>query len=436
MTEDRFTPEQIARPEKIQDERLGSILSAVGNNEVKCILLLGMQEGIIYTSGDLNRRMRGVQGTNPGWRQHHNGPFQYCQESFAPIGLVVREVIDPIGTTFGYIKTEEGRKVTALLGGLLNFSLNHPEVSLIDLLASTNSSAMSNETEDKVRAPLTRLKIFFELATSGELPIQVADLSRAIGEDQAQVGKHILALSGRVISYESAGKGKPYSLYHLSDEHPESEPNTFKHYSTLTKRVYRAILSNPSEDWTKDKVVEFLIQNYPEDSSTLTRFRNKNKISDVLFYLRNLGYLTLQEFSREERSKVTLTDAQRDIILDFLTVIDQFQDQNPEALITGERLAMEIIHNPQHVSTLMAKARLHSGHANKLSHVEWYRNIVSVLEEHPNITSRDIAVYLQEIVEHRFDFRTIAARIGELKKKRGIRVESINGIDYYSTGTA
>lgn len=132
--------------ERLSDEEMGNLISALGNHEAKAIVLCLMTPGIIYPRYDLYRAVIQAQGQNIGWRMNREGPFKYCQNSLSPIGLVTHEVINPDLSTYGYMKTEYGEKIGVPLAGLLlDFSLRHPDFSLQDFFASTSSPSQSQK---------------------------------------------------------------------------------------------------------------------------------------------------------------------------------------------------------------------------------------------------------------------------------------------------
>lgn len=72
--------------ERLSDERLGNLISTVGNHEAKSLLLGLMQSETIYTASGLNKLLLYAQGQNPAWRTSIGTPIAYCRNSLAPIG--------------------------------------------------------------------------------------------------------------------------------------------------------------------------------------------------------------------------------------------------------------------------------------------------------------------------------------------------------------
>src|SRR3990167_4100505 len=176
--------------EKLTDEQMGNLLAAFGNNESKAATLLLMRSETIYTMYDIHKSFMSSQGENPGWGINYAVPFSYCQNSLAPIGLVAKETIDETQEAYGYVITDYGETMGKPLAGLLlDFSKRYSDNSLVDLFGGTASKYsgggedIENKDEHKKRSPLTRYKIYYELATATSFPMQTERLAEAVGED-------------------------------------------------------------------------------------------------------------------------------------------------------------------------------------------------------------------------------------------------------------
>lgn len=374
------------------------LISSVGNNEAKAMTLLIMQHDRIYSGSELFREFIGAQGEKVGWRPNKSIPFQYCQDSLSPIGLVAKEAIDEQLTTWGYGITPLGeREGKALIGLLLDFSEEHPELSLLQVWGSTNSPSKSKyiqtsegEAEYKNRAPITRLKIFWELVTR-QLPIRTRDLANAIGEDESKIGHHLdQLLKSNIISYETIGSDQPYAFYKLSKERPINPPKQYKTSPFLTKQIYDLFLnSDPSKQIAREEIADSLIQTTPKiekvDKKSLQR-----TISSICSYLAKENYLKQVKYGRDLQSEITLSDQQKATLLELVTLIDRFQRQDSKILEEGRRKAMVIINNPERVANLMKKAKENSGNANKLPIEEHANYFLSLIQDHTGSTNTDL----------------------------------------------
>lgn len=400
------TKEANKRPERLSDEEMGNLVSALGNHEAKTITLLAMQAGIIYPRMALWRRVMTIQGSNTGWKIGYSVPYGYCEESLSsPLSLVTREVLEEGGLqTYGYMKTDYGVQVGESLAGLLlDFSRRYPEVSLQDIFANTSSSAKSQTiTEDmeyKKRAPITRLKIFWELLTS-QLPIREADLVEMI-EEQSLINHHLRNLGDRgIILYETAKTGEPFAFYTISPNAPGKEPSPYSSYPSLTHFVYQALQEDSNKVWTSEALTDHYIKTQglidAFGSPTISVDSLKHNVSGTFTHLMRAGYAQRGQFSNRVRSEINLTPKQGLMLLDLVTILDKFQNQDPEIIALGRRYAQDIMANPVEVSTLMRKAKEHSSAANRRPTEETAQDILYVVNVHPNSDTAQIQQFLEE----------------------------------------
>lgn len=399
------SPEQPKAREKLSDEEMGNLLSAVGNHEAKAITLILMRNGNIYDRTGLYREVMNAQGENKGWGKMHRGiPFQYCHDSLAPIGLVAKETLNPDFSTYGYQIIPKGKELGVPLAGLLlDFSERH-NISLHLLFGSTQSrykvknmqtEGDNDDTESKKRSPPTALKILYELITSPSLPIREVDLGKGIGESQAVLYAHLVRLSKLgLIEYNTRKAGIPYISYKLSTTVPEGELPIYGTYPTLTKLVLDVIKSHPDQYLTSENVYNLLPKEQRERRENEKVFRKQ--LSNVLSFLNKHGYVNIEKFSYEKQSEVNLTDEQRVALTELLEIMYRFQNQDEELLEKGKRLTEKIIINPERVSDFLKRAREASNNANQSPFEETQTDILSIILSHPGITNKGIQKLLEE----------------------------------------
>lgn len=390
--------EILPQREKLSSEQLGSLISAVGNLEGKASTFLLMEHGRIYSKGNLYHEFMRAQGERIGWRPHRTIPFQYCQFSFLPIGLVAFEEIDPSLKTWGYGITPYGEKEGVPLAGLLlDFSERHPEFSLSQVFGSTSSPSQlkdiqtpEGKTNFKKRAPILRLKIFRELVRA-ELPIRELDLAYAVGENPATIGQHLARLADlHIIFYESTKRDQPYAFYKLSQERPNERPKQYSTLPSLTEKVYNFFVNlGPSRGVSPEDIADSLIYENPE-MVELDKKALQSNIVGICSYLSRQKYLEQGKFKEGLQSEITLSDIQRAALLELVTLINRFQEQDPETLEEGKRKAMEIINDSERVSRLLKKTKQNSAHANRSSQERSKDYIRSLIERHPQATNTDL----------------------------------------------
>ena len=169
-------PDTESSQERMSEAAVGAIISAVGNHEIKALLLLAMEPGVVYSRADLKRLFDGLQGDTLAWDIDSANLFRFCVDSLGPIGMVVKDEVAITGRP-GYVKTDRGGSVgDCIAAEMLEFSLEHPNISLIELMGRTSIAEGSEEN----RTSIVRLKMFYELATN-DLPISQIDLLKKTG---------------------------------------------------------------------------------------------------------------------------------------------------------------------------------------------------------------------------------------------------------------
>lgn len=395
--------------ERLSDGELGNLLAAIGNHEAKAITLLIMRPGEIYTRWELFKEFLRAQGEVKGWQLTRDVPFGYCEESLSPIGLVAKEALNPDLSTYGYSKTEYGKETGDPIAGLLlDFSLRHPDISLIDLFGHTVSSkgelTISPGLQFKRRAPIARLSIFRALLQAPHLPITETGLLKMIPGPNffknAALTSHLAAylrpLSEKgILSFRTIDKN-PRSLYRLAALVPEEDPPPYRdpkgYPLRLTRLVWHTIRDNPEKLWSRGEILRHLT----EQNTDLARHQRKglaSAISVILVQLHKDRYL---DNLRLPQSQITINDTQRGILSELVTLLDKVQNRDKETLETGRKLADRIRVSPGIIATLLRKAKEHSPYAQGQSASETAKNIKIILGKHPNITVKEITKYLNE----------------------------------------
>lgn len=422
--------EKTAKPDRLTVEEIGNLISAFGNNEAKAATVLAMNVGFIYSSYDLQQTMKALQGDDIGWNMSSNNAFGYCKSSLSPIGLVALETLNEDGTEYGYTKTGYGERVgNPLAGLLLAFSERHPEISLRELFGGTSSNAKPIEVESsigtvdyKFRTPTLRLQIFWELATSDQ-PITWKDLHDRLNiGDYSQLSNHINELTrDNIINSQSKGSDKPYKMYSLFRDHPVEPPSptegTKGRMKSLTKEVYE-IVQTLGGWFSSEQVIDTYFEKFPEkrEKSSLPK-----EIYRVLRHMEKSDYLAVGRFSKEFASEISLSDSQRSTLIELLTIIDGFQNQDPDLLELGKHEAMNIKMDPERYSKLMAKSKDHSPRSNKMSMQETKQLLYGIVKENPNITTKEATGILELRHGKKLKIRSVVTYMDSLRQDRLIK---------------
>lgn len=435
------------RRERIPDQELGNLLSAVGNNESKALTLRAMEGGIAYSVASLLHRVLEIQGNQPLWRMDASTLYGYCQDSFDPIGLVAQEVIDRWHNKYGYIKTPYGHEYgDALAGLMLSLSERHP-FSLYQAFAHTactknvqeagdNNLEQNLEQEEidpnlnKKRAPLTRLKIFRALVKH-KSPLRETDLSEYIGEKhRSLIGQHLNNLSRLgVITYLSIKADTSY-VYSLNPKHPAELPSPYGGDISLSQFVYNTILEK-EESMTASELTEQYVKQ-KGGNLQINQRRLQHRIGDILSSLRKQGYLSREEmFNKEKRSLITLSDVQLSFLKDLVETIDRFQSNDREVLQEGKEYGQKLLQDPKRVADLFRKAKETSPHAQKKDTLETQSFIFSVIKENPGSTLRTIQKELQERYQRKLGRTRLSALLLSMIASEQIDVMQRKTANYY-----
>lgn len=383
---------------KLSDETMGRLISAFGNHEAKALTLLIMDSGQLYNSSQLHRRFVDSQGREPGWVTGHSRELGYCSQSLSPIGLVVREELQQGTGEYGYrlskpgengaISGEDARLLAALL---LDFSSRYPDISLIDLFGSTQSSIKDKETTEEItRSPINRWKIFLELVTSNLTQMSQADLEKGTLIPQGILIDHLIELSRKkIINYEYVDKGKPYTYYILAPDHPDIAPVSYLRYTIPTQRFFKILSENPGKKLTTEEIINVYIDRY-DPEKTLQDKTLEAYATRILNHLNNLGYAQKGEFGVAAHSAITITPEKQAMLLDLLTLLDRFQDQDPGILLQAGELLRKLWSDGATVSTLMKKAHDHSPAVKKRDRKITMSYIGAILQADPEATTREV----------------------------------------------
>lgn len=420
--------------EKLSDEEMGNLISAFGNHEAKAITLCLMKPGVIYSKAELHRAVIVSQGHHIRWGLSQGTTFGYCRNSLSPIGLVAREVINSNLSTYGYMKTEYGEKTGVPLAGLiLDFSLRHPDFSLQNFFSFTRSPSQSQNTgeiEYKKRAPSTRLKIFREILIS-DLPIRTIDIANKTGNSAQVISGHLSELVDRgIVSYEAVEYGGARVFYRLSESPPSPEPEKYKNERNLTSFVYRVLREGGQREWSAEAIRE----RYQLDQETqlLDKQDLNKRILGVLSHLAKNGYAQRKKFvGREIYSEVNITEKQRKILLELVTLIDSFQNQEPAVLELGKRLASKITADPEKISLLLGKAKEHSSGARSLPIQETADEILRIISSHPSCTPGQVRMSLKQ-EGRRLSKASIGGILRVLIAGRKITQTTIRGVRHFN----
>lgn len=420
--------------ERISDEEIGDLISAIGNSEAKAITLGLMQSSTLYSMQDANLMVSAAQGQFKGWKQGTSTPFDYMSHAFAPVGLVAQEVtISNELETVGFVKTLKGENYGDVLAGLLlDFSLRHPEISLGDLFGSMSSKYLrvdATNTDQRNRAPILRFKIFWELVSQPGL-ITETSVSRQVQKPPSIVRPHLVDLAEKgVIAYSSQDISKPFSLYSLYPLHPDADPTVFQRKKSSSQVVYDALRANPEKKWTSAELVEYCLSVEDPDGK-LNKKSYATRVRGILGHLIKGGYVDMQN-STNERSSVNLSDDQRAMLIELVTMIDSFQNLDSRTLQYGRTRLTEILSDSRTVAELMVKSKEHSPYASRNPVDLTLNDLRQIIINYPGYSTNQLREELAKIQGKKRSKGNINNLLLKLVDQGGVKVVNGKVLNYY-----
>lgn len=412
--------------EKIPDEEMANLLAAIGNSEAKAVTLLAMKPGLIYSTPGLHKAFVEMQGENPEWVPNGKTPFDWCESSLAPIGLVAFEIVDRWKNTYGYEITDYGAEIGQPLAALLlDFSKNHPNHSLFRLFGSTQSKAQAVEisgVDFKKRSPQTRLQIYRQLLKS-RLPLRYTDLNRQLGFTEPGVlNEHLFELNYSGIIYYNSVRRESGIMFRLRPDRPSDEPSCYRTYTTSTTGVFEILNRDPETFLTTTEITRRLVESSKNKSKTL-----RSVVTRILMHLRKTGYVEVQKFDHYHYSEINLHPDQHEHLTALIGIIEKFQKQDSNVIEKGRRLASYFRAHPEEIADLIEKARENSPNANRISLLEMTNQVYNLIADSPGCTTGDLQRLVVSTYKRRSSrpgTRYVVNKLREENRIEGTRDES------------
>jgi hypothetical protein len=416
--------------ERLSDQRRDELLAGVFNSEAKMIVLGGMAlDPRFQTSGELDQMIRSMQRGYDGWPISTGTPHKYCSVSFSDIAVVVADEIRNDRTTLAYKPTNAGIDALPAIGYLLEYSERHPDASVQKIFSMTvtsagagtyNSAEEQEEANDpKKRAPKTRFRILKTiLAADG--PLREIDVREKL-ETKFELTKHLENLhNAGIITYRAPRTGEGDWVRFTPTQQAIEDPSAIPANSdapTLDMRITLAV-SQLEGEMTTSSVAAKLIELFPDYEDRTKTYVN-SRVSMRLNYLSREGYLAKGEATGDKLTDISLTDEQRTRLEDLVTIIDRFQEGEPEFLDEGRAKAVAILTDRERVAKLMKQAQQNSRVSTALSIREWKGRILEVVAEHEGPINSATVV---KALGHRIGKTYAQVLLRELSEAGDIRV--------------
>lgn len=420
----------------ISDEVTSELLAGLGNSEAKALIFRSMPQDETCFSRDLFDLSKRIQGNNPGWVQGHAVAHQYGIKSYEPNGLVQRAENPQTGST-GFVKTVRGKNEGDDFASLfILFSLNH-SVSLYSLIGPSQPKITGGEEGETVGEKrsypmvIDLIKIYRVLAQwireeqqlrkndpqNSIFPKRQADLLAECDVTQARASIALRHLSMHdIIDYEFADQTKHYTGYKASPPLVEGQNLPHRLYNGLPADFLAVMRENANQYLTIDDIYEKLTEANSKYSVGSEREKTslKNNLTHLAGFYKTEGFLEARDFDSRTRSTIELSDAQKETILEFTSLLDHFQTQSPRA-IEYAREAFAALSTEQ-ISALMKKAHDASQQVDRHSYEELKIYILSVLLTQPGSRVRQLQQILMDSFKNKISHGRTMSILREMRK--------------------
>lgn len=383
------------RPERLSDEQLGNLLSAVGNHEGKALLLLAMQPERYYIQGELHGLVKNLPGAENVYIGSPTNQIGYCLNSLAPIGLVAKA---DYGSPTSFALTQEGENLGKPLAAfLLDFSSKY-DVNLEAIFGASQSV-------NGKRSPFIRVELLKELLTSDK-PLRLEDLRSSVGVAKPIPHMHLMKMAGAgLINYQSWDSSKDKASYELIDTNyePTSKAGPVSRKTLEFLKVQKVATLDELENYCRETLIEL-----PE----IDQLRY-----DIVHYMASLGRRSVVKRSKALRSyqgaSISIDDNQRSMLEELLNGLEQFKSQDPEFLHSLKVRSTEILSDSTVVKSALNRLaekspRMQNGDEKSLGRfiLEALNNsedvpmsIRDVVEQISNINGRNVSIFgIQKIL--------------------------------------
>ena len=358
--------------EQINPVLFGNMFSALSNNEIKCIILAGMDEGISYTDSMLYSRVADLLGGKCNYPFTKQSFSMLVHNSLVPIGLVVKET-NPLlyrGANT-YRKTDLGVSLGDPLAGILLFiSEQYPQFPLLNVFGKTGSSGYSQniqveglDVDYKKRSPEIRLNILKFLANN-HLPVRQEEIMDSLGLSTGAIFDHLKQLKRfGVIEYDSPTAGIEFAHYQVKDDRSENDFDI--RTKPFTKLVY-SICKDSIQTYglTNHDILGIIQDTHPETLLGIDdpKFLIKCTINHLLLK----GYIESNKFAPKDQSKligrgspsiIQLNREQQMFINLTVDLLDLLIKQNNTVIEFGKNQASQILSDPTRVDNLFLRSR-------------------------------------------------------------------------------
>jgi len=370
--------------ERVLLEDAARLVATVANNEAKALTFAAMalKDGRgQLSSWEIYQLFVGMQGEqDPAWADiGHGVPGQYTRDTFVPVGAVAKNTIETNrGFSDRYEVTKYGDRMgLAVVGMMLDLSLEHPETSLYELFGATSS-----KSKEERRSPQTRLEILDVLIDlSSDETLSIAQLSRKIGYPAANLVEPVRELER--VGLVDAQKFVPGES---DKEVLVSHPDKFKHLpfrpdqGPLPSIVHQQLTRLLSETPDASVNIEDLIRAVEKALPPAEKRDIRERVHSAVEYWQRSGAVESRSiFSHEQRSFLRINPDKRELANDLLIPIRGIMEGDQRYLDWGRQRAKEILGDASTVNKLLERARETSPYKARESQEEFQARVMAIL---------------------------------------------------------
>lgn len=324
------------------------LVNALVDHELKALSLLVMEEAGWYSPWDLQGRVAHIAHVD---RQHlvgHNTFRSYCGDSFAPIGLAVKnldgaERIEFEITPFGLL---EGK---ALSGHMLELASRLPEgLSLQKIFGMTHSK------NKDIRAPINRARILNFVYSLKNAGTSLSEIAQTLDEDYHTTATRLISMTddGLLIETKREPRGNKYVTANPNMIDGRLGNRTIPASKVVQELVQEvADISPKSEFWT-DEVYRYLVENLEFDAGPKTRSAVRKRLE----VLTGRGALTLLGTEMTDNRVYYPVEEYRSYIEEAGQIIMGALTPDADFIENGLAKAAQILKDPDIVQCLIRKA--------------------------------------------------------------------------------
>ncbi|MGD0283990.1 MAG: hypothetical protein ABSB12_00095 [Candidatus Saccharimonadales bacterium] len=406
------TPQNIEAHEKLTPKEFLGFLNGVANHEAKLLTsaIILNYPNIPFKVRTIRQNLIDLQGEEDGWRNFAPSlGGDYCRNSLAPIGAVVRADIVGKGDQLveAYKASDKGPLFLPYVGALLDWSLRYPQFSLQEIFGKT-------QTPGQTRSPQTRFYIYKDLIENPE-GISVANLqSGAAGAEYVQddaITKQVNALLDEgVVTFSSKS----------SNNNPEVTINDTSYNGTNdlydTSRENQGIYKFISQCSNGAKIdLESFIEGVLVVDPSLDPVKLRNKL--IRGCGRGNAYPNLvMPVESSDFSKVQLVEGYIEAINNLLSRLEECLKGSGD--IYKQKMNV-ILYSPALFANLMKKAKSFSKSvaAHNMGHVVLEEHLSRLVEEAGSMTTEQAMTSLGHEVGRKLSRDAIRTILNELVRK-------------------